>query len=114
MALLANAVLTLVLIWTGTLDSIVTFTEIVIYLFFAMTGVAALVLRRRHGTPPGVYRVWGFPYTPAVFIALNLAIVLNGVLEQPREALFGIAVAAVGIPLYWISWSLDQKKVNPT
>jgi APA family basic amino acid/polyamine antiporter len=57
--------------------------------------------------------VWGFPYTPAVFIALNLAIVVNGVFEQPREALFGIAVAAIGIPLYWISWSLDQKKTDP-
>lgn len=112
LALAANAALTLVLIWTGTLDNIVTFTEVVIYLFFAMTGVAALVQRRRNGVPPGVYRVWGFPFTPAVFIILNLAIVLNGVMEQPRETIFGMAVAAIGVPLYWISWSLDQKKAR--
>ncbi len=110
LAMAVNAGLTLILLWTGTLDTIVTFTEIVIYLFFAMTGAAALILRRRQGTPPGVYRVWGFPFTPLVFILLNLAIVVNGIREQPRESLLGIAVAALGGPLYFLSAALAKGK----
>ncbi|HNC74642.1 MAG TPA: amino acid permease [Elusimicrobiota bacterium] len=108
-ALAANAVLALVLVWTGTLDKIVTYTEVVIYLFFAATGVSLFVFRRREGAAPGGYRVWGYPWTPLAFILLNVAIALNGVAEEPAVALAGIGVAALGFPLYWASRRLGPK-----
>lgn len=102
-ALAANAALALILVWTGTLDKIVTYTEVVIYLFFAATGVSLFIFRRREGAAPGGYRVWGYPWTPLAFIVLNVAIALNGVAEEPTVALAGIGVAALGFPLYWVS-----------
>jgi APA family basic amino acid/polyamine antiporter len=108
--MIGNAGLTLVLVWTGTLDTIVTYTEVVIYLFFAVTGISLFLFRRKEGVPAGIYKVWAYPLTPILFIALNLAIAVNGIWEQPRESLLGIAVAAVGFPLYLLSRRIDARR----
>ncbi|MBL0059792.1 MAG: amino acid permease [Elusimicrobia bacterium] len=110
LAMLGNAGITLVLVWTGTLDTIVTYTEVVIYLFFAVTGISLFLFRRKGGVPAGIYPVWAYPWTPLLFIALNVAIAVNGIWEQPRESLLGIAVAAVGFPLYLLSRRLDSRR----
>lgn len=108
-ALAANALLALLLVWTGTLDKIVTYVEVVIYLFFAATGVSLFVFRRRGGAPADGYRVWGYPWTPAVFVLLNVAVAVNGIWEEPAAALAGIAVAAVGYPLHRLSRRLPPR-----
>jgi basic amino acid/polyamine antiporter, APA family len=108
-ALLCNGAIALLLVWTGTLDQIVTYTEIVIYLFFTATGVSLFVFRKREGAgDDGSYRVWGYPWTPAVFILMCFAFAVNAVIEQPKESLLGFAVAALGLPLYALSERLKK------
>jgi amino acid transporter len=123
-SLVVTAAIAVALVWTGTLDQIVTYTEIVIYLFFAMSGISLFVFRRRQpevpegtgrrrqprvpdrdGADGGVktYRVWGYPWTPAVFILMSLAFAGNAFAQQPREAFLGVAVALAGVPLYLLS-----------
>ncbi len=102
-ALAVNAALALVLVWTGTLDAIVTYVEVVIFLFFAATAVTLFLFRRRGPEVPGGYRVWGYPWTPILFILLNIAVAANGAWEAPKESLLGIGMAALGFPLYLLS-----------
>lgn len=107
-ALGVNAAIALVLVWTGTLDAIVTYTEVVIYLFFAATAATLFLFRRRDSAPTAGYRVWGYPVVPVVFILLNVAIAVNGLWEDPRVALLGVGAAALGFPLYALSRRLDR------
>jgi amino acid transporter len=107
-ALVVTGALALALVWTGTLDTLVTYTEIVIYLFFAATGATVFLFRRRHGAPDG-HRAWGYPVTPAIFILLSLAFAVNAILEAPTESLIGIGVAALGWPLYRFSEALSRR-----
>jgi amino acid transporter len=110
LALLLNSVLAVFLVWTGTLDTLVTYTEIVIYLFFAASGASVFVFRRRENAPPeGVWRVWGYPFTPAVFTLMCLAFAGNAIAEQPRESLLGIGVGLLGAPLYFVSQRLKRR-----
>jgi amino acid transporter len=103
-ALLSTSALAVLLIWTGTLDDLVTYSSVVVFLFYAMSGVSIFVFRRRAGAPKeGAYRVWGYPVTPALFIGLCAAFAANAAWGETKQTLLGFLAAAVGIPLYWIS-----------
>ncbi len=108
-ALASFAAVSLLLVWTGTLDKIVTYTEVIIYIFFAMTGVTLYVFRRRMPDAPRAYKVWGYPWVPALFVLMCLAFAANAIREQPREALLGVFVAGLGLPLYWLSNGLSRR-----
>jgi amino acid transporter len=106
LSLACNALIAVLLVWTGTLDQIVTYTEIVIYIFFAMSGASLFIFRRKQ-PDAGLYRVWAYPWTPLLFILMSLAFAANAIIEQPKESLLGIGVAALGLPLYFFSQRLS-------
>ena len=99
-ALLLNAAVAIVLIWTGTLDAIVTYTTVVISVFYGMAAVAVLLLRRRDPTTPRPYRTWGYPVVPLLFAAAMAALVVDVTLRRPGECLAGFALLAAGLPFY--------------
>jgi basic amino acid/polyamine antiporter, APA family len=77
--------------------------------FIGFTAASVFVLRHRPAGSTGQasasaggagLRVPGYPVTPIVF--LFFVVVLLGVLlmNSPREALTGAAIAAVGLPVY--------------
>jgi basic amino acid/polyamine antiporter, APA family len=102
-AMAATSALAIVLVWTGTLDQLVTYSSVVVFLFYAMSGAALFVFRRRHGGPPVHYKVWGYPVTPILFILLCTTFAGNAAWGETKETLLGFAVAALGIPLYFLS-----------
>jgi APA family basic amino acid/polyamine antiporter len=94
-------------IWASTLASTGAYRELftrVIYtewLFFALMAFGVFVLRRRPDYQP-VYRTWGYPVVPAVFIAASLIIVINQIVRAPVEALIGLGIVALGVPVYYL------------
>jgi APA family basic amino acid/polyamine antiporter len=72
------------------------------WLFFALLAAGLFVLRRRPGYAPA-YRTWGYPAVPAIFIAASLAIVINQIVRTPLEALSGLGIVALGVPIYYLS-----------
>ena len=63
--------------------------------------LGVFVLRRRPGYRPP-YRTWGYPVVPAVFIVASLVIVINQVVRTPVEALTGLGIVALGVPVYYL------------
>lgn len=106
-SLVTSSAISLLLVWTGTLDQIVTYTEIVIYVLFGMTGITLFIFRRRG--MKAAYRVWGYPVVPIAFILMCFAFAANAFIEQPREALLGVLVASIGFPLYFLSERLSRR-----
>jgi APA family basic amino acid/polyamine antiporter len=45
--------------------------------------------------------VWGYPIIPSLFIAAMMALVVNTLLESPRESLIGVALVLLGAPTYF-------------
>jgi len=97
-------------IWASTVAATGAYRELftrVIYtewLFFALMALGVFVLRRRPGYGPA-YRTWGYPVVPAVFIAASLVIVINQVVRTPVEALTGLGIVALGVPVYYLRGS---------
>ncbi len=102
-ALSFNAAAAILLVWTGTLDQIVTYSTVVISIFYAMAGLAVIILRKRYPDLERPYKVWGYPWIPLIFAATMLIYVWDVWTKQPQEAWFGIGLLAAGVPLYLLS-----------
>ncbi len=107
-ALSFNSAAALVLVWTGTLDQIVTYSTVVISIFYAMAGFAVIILRKRYPDLERPYKVWGYPWIPLIFAATMLLYVWDVWTKQPKEAWFGIGLLAAGLPLYLFSQRIGK------
>ncbi|MDO8730783.1 MAG: amino acid permease [Candidatus Omnitrophota bacterium] len=102
-ALAFNAAIAVLLVWVGTFDQIVTYSTVVISVFFALAALAVIVLRVKDPATPRPYRVWGYPVTPVLFVLALGLFVANITWTQPKEAVFGFLLAAAGLPVYFLS-----------
>jgi APA family basic amino acid/polyamine antiporter len=87
---------------TGTFEQLLTYVVFVGWAFYALAAATIFVYRRREVSPSGSYRVPGYPWTPAAFIVVVAAFVLNTIVAQPGRAAIGIAVVLTGVPAYFI------------
>lgn len=106
LALTATSAIALILIWTKTLNAIVQYTAAATYFFFVAIGAALIVFRHRCPTESPDFRVPGYPIIPLIFITLYMALAINACLTKPEEAIWGLAIATLGVPLYFISGAL--------
>ena len=100
-SIIAQAVLAIVLILTGSLDAIANYVGFAITLFAGTAVAAVFVLRRREPNAPRPFKALGYPWTPAIFVLVSLAIVVNAFFSDPRVSLTGSVIILAGIPLYY-------------
>ncbi len=92
------ATLATVFVLAGTFDQIVAFFVCTALVFVALAAVALFVVRRRGGAP-GIVQAPGYPATPAIFVLLVLAVVVMIAVNRPWQALAGVAIVLVGLPI---------------
>ena len=102
-ALWANAAMAAGLIFTRTFDQIMTYSTVVISVFFIMAVFSVVLLRRRRGRAPRRALAWGYPVTPLLFCLTLAGFILDVCRKQPEEAAFGFVLLGIGVPLY--AWS---------
>ena len=100
-AIALQAALASALVALGSFEEIVAYFIFVVVVFLALTVAAVFVLRRRGGATPR-YLTPGYPITPGVFLALValLLVLLGG--NNPKQALSGVGVVALGLPAYFL------------
>jgi APA family basic amino acid/polyamine antiporter len=101
-AIAAQAVWASVLVATGAYRQLFTRVIYTEWLFFALMAAGIFVLRRRESYRPA-FRTPGYPIVPLVFIAASLAIVINQIVRTPIEAASGLALVALGVPVYYLA-----------
>jgi len=107
-AIVMQAIWASVLVWSGTYRQLFTrviFTE---WIFFAMMAGGIFLLRRRPGYAPA-YRVWGYPWVPAVFVIASATIVVNRLVSEPLDSAAGLALVALGVPAYYF-WAAPRPR----
>jgi APA family basic amino acid/polyamine antiporter len=100
-SIVAQAALTIVLILTGSLDSIANYVGFAITLFAGTAVAAVFVLRAREPNAPRPFKALGYPWTPAIFVLASAAIVVNAFYSDTRVSLTGALIILAGIPLYY-------------
>jgi APA family basic amino acid/polyamine antiporter len=99
-ALAAQAVVSVALVFTGRFEQLLTCCLFASWLFYALGGVAVFVLRKRADLVRP-YRVWGHPYVTAAFVSFAALLLVSTVIAAPRDAALGTALLASGVPAYF-------------
>lgn len=98
---------------SGTYTKLYTFVIFAAVLFYALAGASVIVLRRTRPDWPRPYRTWGYPFTPLVYVALCLVVLINTLWSQPVESGVGLAILAAGLPAYFY-WKRRRGQVAGT
>ena len=101
-ALVLQAVWSGVLALSGTYDRLLTYVTFASLGFNALTVVGLFVLRRTRASAPRPYRAWGYPVTPAIYLAGATFFLLFIFLGDPRDSCAGLALVALGLPAYML------------
>jgi APA family basic amino acid/polyamine antiporter len=59
-----------------------------------------MVLRAKRPDLPRPYRMWGYPVTAILFLAITAWFLANMIVTRPIPSLAGLALIAAGIPVY--------------
>lgn len=93
---------------TGTFDQLTTlviFVDIVLDIF----GSASIfVLRRTMPATERPYKTLGYPIVPIAYIGTLVWLVVNTVMTSPVEALGGLVILLIGLPVYWYYRRLEK------
>jgi APA family basic amino acid/polyamine antiporter len=77
----------------------VNFSVFAIWFFYGVAGVGLFVLRHKMPDAPRPYRTVGYPYVPILFIATSIFIVVNTLVTDTRNALWGGGLILTGVPV---------------
>ncbi len=113
-SLLLNAVWASVLVLWGNFNQLLFLAAAAVWLFFAATGLAVFVIRKRFREKKRPFSAWGHPWTTLLFVAASLWIFFNTAIFSPRETAFGFSLIALGLPIYWLSRRMDAKRASLT
>jgi APA family basic amino acid/polyamine antiporter len=103
-AILAQAAWSSVLVLSGNLSQLVSYTGFAVVLFSGIAVAGLFILRWRNPEEPRPFRSWGYPLAPGVFVVAAAIMLGNEVWQRPGPALAGMAIIASGIPVYaWLS-----------
>jgi basic amino acid/polyamine antiporter, APA family len=91
----------------GRLLQYVTFGD---WIFFGLTAVALIVLRRKRPDASRPYRAWGYPVVPVLFALVSAAVVINVFVSAPGRSGLGAAIILAGWPLY--AWIRRRREVR--
>ncbi len=100
-ALLFLGMVATLLALTGTFEELYSLFIFAVWIFFALTGVALLRLRRVEPDLARPYRAWGYPWTPVIFTAVAIALTVNLWMVRPLRSSVGLAVILLGIPFFY-------------
>jgi len=107
-----QAVWSSLLALSGSYEMLITYAGFTSWLFYGLTAVGLLRLRRRRPEAPRPYRVWGFPATPLLFALVSFAFVGSTLWTAPEPSLWGLALISSGAPLYWMSERLRTRRAK--
>jgi APA family basic amino acid/polyamine antiporter len=86
---------------TGTFEELYSLFVFSVWIFFALTAVALLRLRRIEPTLTRPYRAWGYPWTPLIFLFAAVALTINLWMVRPVRSTLGLAVIIAGVPFFY-------------
>ena len=100
-ALVFLGVIAALLALTGTFEELYSLFVFAVWIFFALTAIAVLRLRRTEPDLLRPYRAWGYPWTPLIFLLAAIALTVNLWMVRPVRSSLGLAVIAAGIPFFY-------------
>jgi APA family basic amino acid/polyamine antiporter len=101
-ALVYQGVWSVVLALTGSYSELLTYCTFASVFFGGLTVAAVYRLRFTQPDRPRPYRCWGYPVTPALYLAISLAFLVCVIQGDRHAPLIGLLLVLSGIPFYLV------------
>jgi len=105
--------MTLVLLWTGSFESIVVYASVGLSIFSMLAMSSIFVLRWKMPDLPRPFRTPGYPLTPAVYLGLTSLLTAAAFYQRPQVSAAALGSILAGIPLYYL-WKRAASPPPPT
>ncbi len=99
-SLIIFAIWSCVLVFSGTFDQLTDMLVFAQFIFYALVVYGVFVLRKKMPNAERTYKVIGYPVVPILFLLFCGGLLVNTLMEQPREAGIGLFLIALGTPFY--------------
>ena len=99
-AFVFQTLVTLAFIYTSTFDQVMLYASILLIANSTLAVAGVYVLRINEPNLPRPYRTWGYPVTPAVFLAVNIWTLMYVLRTRTFESFVGLVILGVGLALY--------------
>ena len=97
-----------ILVLSGTFDQLTDMLIFAAFIFYGATALGVFILRKKMPDAPRAYKVWGYPFVPAIFVIFCVFLIGNTIIARPREAGIGLVLILAGVPFYW--WFQRQNR----
>jgi APA family basic amino acid/polyamine antiporter len=95
-AILCSGIWTAILVLTGSYETLYSYSILAAWIFYTMCVGAVFVLRRKLPDVHRPYRMWGYPYTLWLFVAVSVWFMADALITQTRPSLMALVIVAAG------------------
>jgi basic amino acid/polyamine antiporter, APA family len=102
--LIVQSIWVALLCLTGSYNQLLNYVIFAALVFYALTTIGLFMLRAKRPDVERPYRAVGYPFLPALYIALTTAVMLLILLSPStrQDAFLGLVIVLIGIPVYFI------------
>jgi basic amino acid/polyamine antiporter, APA family len=112
-AIALACVLGVAMVMTQTFEQLTDTFVLAMWPFYALSVAAIYTLRKSQPQLNRPYKVIGYPFVPAVFIAAAIYLVINALMTQPLWTTITFAVVLLGLPVYYVWFAGRKPASNP-
>ncbi len=95
-AILCNGIWTAILVVTGSYETLYSYSILAAWIFYTMSVGAVFVLRSKLPDMYRPYRMWGYPYSLWLFVAVSVWFMADALVTQTRPSLMAFVIVALG------------------
>ena len=106
-AIVAQGLWAGVLLVTGSFESLLDYALFALWLSYGAMVAGVIVLRVQRPDIARPYRMWGYPVTAILFLAITAWFLGNMIVTRPMPSLAGLGFIVAGIPVYFF-WARTQ------
>ena len=94
-------IIAIIMTMMGNFNQLTDLLVFVLWIFYVMTFIAVIVLRRTKPDLKRPYRVPLYPIVPIIAIIGGLYIIINTMITQPLNVGLGLVLTILGLPIYY-------------
>lgn len=94
---------------SGEYDTLTDYAIFALTLFYALVAASIFLYRRREPDTERPYRTWGYPVVPILFLIVSTALIIQTIVNSPRQSAIGLGLISLGVPVYWL---LDRRRTT--
>lgn len=99
-ALMITTCVTLVLVLSGTFETVLAWTAFFFVAQYTGDFTALLVLRRREPQTPRPFAAWGHPWTTVGVVIVSVCFLLGAAIGDTKNTMYSLALLALSWPVY--------------